>query len=247
MDKSKKVTNNIKMSTIGENRPPEKLYKIIVIGDVSVGKTSIIRKYTTGEFTNMYKSTIGVDFAVKSFMHNNQKISVQLWDIAGSERYKNLTRVYYKDAIAALIVADISNPKSYTAATLWKKDCDDKIEFRNGPLPSFLIINKCDLKKNNNQNNETSDQINEISSIIKETNKNKNHPVDLESFIIEHNFDGFYEVSAKTDSIDVINKIFADITDFIIKIENERTPYKPISQPTIAITTSPIDNPSKCC
>merc|ERR1711879_730648 len=72
----------------------EFLYKILVVGNMGTGKTSIIKRYCDNEFSDNYKSTIGVDFALKSLeWGHNSMVHLQLWDIAGQERYGNLTRV----------------------------------------------------------------------------------------------------------------------------------------------------------
>src|SRR5207253_7773300 len=87
----------------------DRLYKILIVGDVSAGKTSIIKRYVYGTFSPHCKSTIGVDFALKVMKYNDTIVRLQLWDISGQERFGNMTRVYYKEAVAALIVFDIFN------------------------------------------------------------------------------------------------------------------------------------------
>ncbi|XP_019849877.1 PREDICTED: ras-related protein Rab-32-like isoform X1 [Amphimedon queenslandica] len=87
----------------------EILYKVLVVGNFGVGKTSVIRRYTSGIFSPHYKLTIGVDFALKTLIWDEHtKINMQLWDIAGHERFGHMTRVYYKYAIAAIIVFDLT-------------------------------------------------------------------------------------------------------------------------------------------
>eukprot|EP01111_Echinosteliopsis_oligospora_P002372 TRINITY_DN1349_c0_g1_i1.p1 TRINITY_DN1349_c0_g1~~TRINITY_DN1349_c0_g1_i1.p1 ORF type:complete len:215 (+),score=50.48 TRINITY_DN1349_c0_g1_i1:146-790(+) len=123
------------------------LYKVLVIGDYAVGKTSIIKRYCEGYFTPNYKLTIGVDFAVKVVEWDDQTtVSLQLWDIAGHERFGNMTRVYYKYAIAAIIVFDLSRPATFDAITKWRDDVNSKVVLGNQePIPVLLLANKCDL------------------------------------------------------------------------------------------------------
>jgi len=123
------------------------LYKVLVIGDYAVGKTSIIKRYCEGYFTPNYKLTIGVDFAVKVVEWDDKTtISLQLWDIAGHERFGNMTRVYYKYAIAAIIVFDLSRPATFEAITKWRDDVNSKVVLGNQePIPVLLLANKCDL------------------------------------------------------------------------------------------------------
>jgi len=123
------------------------LYKVLVIGDYAVGKTSIIKRYCEGYFTPNYKLTIGVDFAVKVVEWDEKTtISLQLWDIAGHERFGNMTRVYYKYAIAAIIVFDLSRDATFEAITKWRDDVNSKLVLANQePIPVLLLANKCDI------------------------------------------------------------------------------------------------------
>ncbi|KAL3226269.1 hypothetical protein MRX96_025178 [Rhipicephalus microplus] len=99
------------------------LFKVLVIGDFGVGKTSLIRRYTEGVFNPAYKITIGVDFSLKHLVYNgNKHITLQLWDIAGHERFGYMTRVYYKYATAAVIVYDLSRPATLHSVLKWKAD-----------------------------------------------------------------------------------------------------------------------------
>ena len=77
---------------------------------------------------------------------NDQRISLQLWDVAGHERYGSMTRVYYKYAIAAVIVFDLSRPVTFEAVKKWRQDLNSKVSLLNGePIPALLLGNKCDL------------------------------------------------------------------------------------------------------
>lgn len=126
----------------------ELLFKILVIGDFGVGKTAIIRRYTEGIFSQNYKLTIGVDFALKTLKYDDKThVTLQLWDIAGHERFGYMTHVYYKYAAAAIIVFDLSRPATLESVVKWQKDVEDKITLQNGqPLPIVLVANKCDME-----------------------------------------------------------------------------------------------------
>jgi len=128
------------------------LFKVLLVGESGVGKTSICKRAVHGIFATNYKATVGVDFGLKTVAvapterNPEGKVKLQLWDIAGQERFQDMTRVYYKEAVAAIIVYDKTKLASYQAVTAWKEDIDKKITLSNGePIPVFLFGNKCDL------------------------------------------------------------------------------------------------------
>ncbi|XP_046574113.1 ras-related protein Rab-7L1-like [Haliotis rubra] len=125
----------------------ELLFKVIIIGDPTVGKTSFVQRYVNDSYRRDYKMTIGVDFALKVIKwSDNRTIKLQLWDIAGQERFTSMTRVYYKDAHACIVMFDLSQRATFQSAVKWKKDLDTKCSLLDGsPVPCLLIANKCDL------------------------------------------------------------------------------------------------------
>jgi Ras-related protein Rab-32 len=134
---------------MGSEEVTEYLYKVLVVGDMGTGKTAIIRQYVNHSYSESYKSTIGVDFALKEINWDAKSlIRLQLWDIAGQERYGNMTRVYYKEAVGAFVVFDITRNSSFDAVKKWKVDIDTKVTLHGDqPIPVVLLANKCDLVK----------------------------------------------------------------------------------------------------
>ncbi|XP_023688057.1 ras-related protein Rab-38-like [Paramormyrops kingsleyae] len=123
----------------------ERLYKVLVIGDLGVGKTSIIKRYVQQSFSGNYRATIGVDFALKVLSWGGETVRLQLWDIAGQERFGNMTRVYYREAVGAFIVFDVTRRATFEAVTKWKEDLDSKLTLSNGRrVSTVLLANKCD-------------------------------------------------------------------------------------------------------
>ncbi|KAH7645793.1 rab32, member RAS oncoprotein [Dermatophagoides farinae] len=158
----------------------EYLFKILVIGELGTGKTSFIKRYVHQYFSQYYRATIGVDFALKVLnWDDNILIRLQLWDIAGQERFGNMTRIYYKEAVGAFLVFDVSAPSSFNAVLKWKHDLDTKVCMADGePIPCLLLANKCDANKEG------------IAA----------DPEMLEKFTKENNFCGWYYTSAKENT-----------------------------------------------
>jgi len=133
------------MSTAG---PQPLVLKVIVVGEIGTGKTSIIKRYISGTFSLNYKATVGVDFGLKELdWENETKLKVQLWDIAGQERFGSMTRVYYRDAVGALVVFDVKRESTLEAVKKWKSDIDAKVHLPSTetPIPCLLMANKIDL------------------------------------------------------------------------------------------------------
>eukprot|EP01104_Vermistella_antarctica_P000881 TRINITY_DN10970_c0_g1_i1.p1 TRINITY_DN10970_c0_g1~~TRINITY_DN10970_c0_g1_i1.p1 ORF type:complete len:217 (+),score=53.66 TRINITY_DN10970_c0_g1_i1:340-990(+) len=132
----------------GDDSISEHLYKVLVVGDIGTGKTSIIKRFVHNIFSMHYKSTIGVDFALKVINWDaNTVVRLQLWDIAGQERFGNMTRVYYKEAVGAMVVFDVTRMSTFEAVTKWKNDIDCKVTLPpdDRPIPVVLLANKLDL------------------------------------------------------------------------------------------------------
>lgn len=100
-----------------------------------------------GKFSSNYKITIGADFAIKTLNWGpHTKINLQLWDIAGHERFGYMTRVYYKYAVAAALVFDISRAATFQSMKKWLYDLREKIALPSGSdIPIILLANKCDI------------------------------------------------------------------------------------------------------
>lgn len=118
------------------------LFKIVLIGDSGVGKSNLLSRFTTDEFNIESKSTIGVEFATRTIEVEGKKIKAQIWDTAGQERYRAITSAYYRGAVGALIVYDISKSSSYENCNHWltelRENADDNVAVG-------LIGNKSDL------------------------------------------------------------------------------------------------------
>jgi len=122
-------------------------FKVLVVGDPRVGKTSIINRYVHGSFNMHYKLTLGVDFALKVLHRPQSVVRLQLRDIAGQEKAGTMTRVYYRDATAAVVVFDVTRNITLESVSVWKKDIDSKLQLPDGRhIPAVLLANKSDLE-----------------------------------------------------------------------------------------------------
>mmetsp|Transcript_15887 Transcript_15887/g.49684 ORF Transcript_15887/g.49684 Transcript_15887/m.49684 type:complete len:217 (-) Transcript_15887:29-679(-) len=162
----------------------EYLFKVLVVGDIGTGKTSIIKRFVHNIFSTNYKSTIGVDFALKVIKWDDHtEVRLQLWDIAGQERFGNMTRVYYKEAVGALVVFDVTRVGTFEAVSKWKADIDSKVTLppHDKPIPVVLLANKCDLPD------------------AKEFLANREQ---MDAYCVSKGFIGWFETSAK-DNVNI--------------------------------------------
>ena len=122
------------------------LFKIIMIGDASVGKSNLLLRYTKNTFNEDQKATIGVEFQTKSIKKDDGKIlKAQLWDTAGQEKYKSLVSAYYRGAVGVCVVFDVTNFESFRSVSSWLKEVKKSC---NPNTVILLIGNKCDLEEN---------------------------------------------------------------------------------------------------
>ncbi|KAG2813051.1 hypothetical protein PC129_g13627 [Phytophthora cactorum] len=101
------------------------LFKIVLIGDSGVGKSNLLSRFTRNEFNLESKSTIGVEFATKSIVAEGKTIKAQIWDTAGQERYRAITSAYYRGAVGALLVYDITKHGTFENVERWLKELRD--------------------------------------------------------------------------------------------------------------------------
>ena len=118
------------------------LFKIVLIGDSGVGKSNILSRFTRNEFSIDTKSTIGVEFATRTISLEGKNIKAQIWDTAGQERYRAITSAYYRGALGALIVYDMTKIQTFESAKRWLKELRDHGE---DDIVVMLVGNKSDL------------------------------------------------------------------------------------------------------
>lgn len=119
------------------------LFKVVLIGDSGVGKSNILSRFTRNEFCLESKSTIGVEFATRTLEVEGRTVKAQIWDTAGQERYRAITSAYYRGALGALVVYDLTKPTTFDNVSRWLKELRDHAD---GNIVIMLIGNKTDLK-----------------------------------------------------------------------------------------------------
>ena len=168
--------------------------QLLIIGNSIVGKTSILTKYTTKNYTENYLATVGLDFFTKDETIDNKIIRIKIWDTAGQERYKAITKCFFQRAQGIIIVFDVTNKRSFDNLKMWIDSINSQSKLTEDleNMPIIIIGNKIDLPKR---------------VIDKETALN---------FAKEQNLD-YFETSAKTGEgidnamRDLVKKVMAYI------------------------------------
>ena len=127
---------------MSNTRPKELLYKILLLGDSSVGKTCFLLRYTENTFQEIHMSTIGLDYKLKNVQLDDGKmVKIQIWDTAGQDRFRSITRNYYKGAHGIILIYDVTSRKTFENVRNWltqiKEEVTDKVTI-------ILIGNKID-------------------------------------------------------------------------------------------------------
>ena len=118
---------------------------VVVIGDASVGKTSLLCRYTSGTFSGDYRTTVGADFISSKIDIDEKKYGLQVWDTAGQERYQSIGAAFYRGSDCCLVVFDITNRKSFESVSNWMELFLNQGEIvRKENFPFVIIGNKCD-------------------------------------------------------------------------------------------------------
>ncbi|MHA1999912.1 MAG: GTP-binding protein, partial [Promethearchaeota archaeon] len=119
------------------------LFKVIVLGDGGAGKTALTVRFAQGYFQDSYKMTVGVDFSVKLIQVGERKVKLQTWDTGGQERFSFVRPLYYRGAMGALLVFDVSNRESFEHLPNWIEELTSNAD----PVPFVLVGNKVDLPR----------------------------------------------------------------------------------------------------
>lgn len=199
--------------------------QILIIGDSSVGKTSILTRYTNGTFKEEYLFTVGLDYYSKDEIFNNKTINVKLWDTAGQERYKSLTQSYFKNAEGVIVAYDITNTESFDNLKFWINSIKTNMENKNVFIPVIIIGNKTDME-------ESREIMIEDAKKFAEENKYK-----------------YFETSAKTG--EGIDKAIRDLLNQILNQSGNNDDQKEFRKDSVQIKENTEEKSEKkkkgCC
>ncbi|XP_053984591.1 ras-related protein Rab-3 isoform X1 [Hylaeus volcanicus] len=119
------------------------MFKLLIIGNSSVGKTSFLFRYADDSFSSAFVSTVGIDFKVKTVFRNDKRVKLQIWDTAGQERYRTITTAYYRGAMGFILMYDITNEESFNSVQDWIAQITT---YSSENAQVILVGNKCDME-----------------------------------------------------------------------------------------------------
>jgi len=123
--------------------PYKYLFKYIIVGDTAVGKSCLLLQFTDKRFQPVHDLTIGVEFGSRTITIDDTQIKLQIWDTAGQEKFRSITRSYYRGAAGCLLVYDITRRETFEHLVSWLEDCR---KYSNQNITIMLIGNKCDME-----------------------------------------------------------------------------------------------------
>jgi len=125
---------------MGSHRDYDHLFKLLIIGDSGVGKSSLLVRFADNTFSGNYITTIGVDFKIRTIEINGERVKLQIWDTAGQERFRTITSTYYRGTHGVIVVYDVCSGDSFANVKRWlheiNQNCDE--------VARVLVGNKCD-------------------------------------------------------------------------------------------------------
>lgn len=132
------------------------MFKLLIIGNSAVGKTSFLFRYADDSYTSAFVSTVGIDFKVKTVQRNNKRVKLQIWDTAGQERYRTITTAYYRGAMGFLLMYDITNEDSFNAVQDWATQIKT---YSWDSAQVMLVANKADMENERVVSTERGEQL----------------------------------------------------------------------------------------
>ena len=196
------------------------LFRIILVGDSSVGKTCILFKFTDGVFKPDHNATIGVELGNRVIEINGEQIKFQIWDTSGQENFRSVTRSFYRRANCAFLVFDLVSSESFNNCSYWLGEIRGNSKKE---ILIYLIGNKLDLVSNTDFHITKSE---------------------IEAFTHNNNLSGYFEISAKSG--DNIEFLFKAVGDKLMSLEKIPGPCDS-GKFEIQVISSKSSIGKKCC
>ena len=178
----------------------DKTCQLLIIGDSTVGKTSIISRYANGTFKEEYIVTVGLDYSIKQEIIDDKSIQIKIWDTAGQERFKSLTQNYFRNAEGVILTFDVTSTESFGNLKYWISSFKENMEKKNIFIPVIIIGNKIDLVDSREINKE-----------------------DAEKFSKEKNYK-YFETSAKTG--EGVDEAIKELVNQVLKQNGQKDDQK---------------------
>ena len=187
-----------------EDEEIKKIYKILLLGDSSVGKTCFLLRYTDNTFQEIYMSTIGLDYRLKTVkLPNEEKIRAQIWDTAGQDRFRAITKNYYKGANGIILIYDITDTKTFEGVKNWIEQIRDEV---TREVLIYLVGNKIDKKEERKVSSEEGKKLADSYGVpFYESSAKTGENVDVVFYNLIKDIDKLYSVNE--DKVDRGKKI----------------------------------------
>lgn len=194
------------------------LYKIIIIGDCSVGKTALLHRFVDEHFDKKYIATIGVDFRIKIINIQEKRCKLQIWDTAGQERFRSVVQSYYRGTHGVILMFDITSKETFSSIKNYLETIDNLCGVNT---PKLLVGNKDDLSAEREVDFETA-----------------------QKFAKSNNMK-YIETSVKNNLM--ISKAFETLIADISQIQISSLSRPKVTMDSLINTEELIKNKSKCC
>ena len=197
-EKNVKNSKGIRMSKSPTQKQKERLFeiKIVLLGDQAVGKSSLVNRFCSGKFDDKYKTTIGGAYLQKEVtLKNGDILKLHIWDTGGQEKFRSMANLYYKDAVAAILVYDITNSESFESLSFWVKELKENVDNEN------FVISVAGNK-------------NDLPSEEKKISYNQ-----AKNYMKENGITIFYETSAKTGN--GVKDLFVGLAQEVYEVQKK--------------------------
>jgi len=202
---------------------PDSLFKLLIIGDSGVGKSCFLLQFIDGDFKEDHNVTIGVEYGAKTVNAGGKQIKLQIWDTAGQESFRAITRSFYRNANGVILMYDLTRLESFENLEDWLRE----IRLNSDPdVVVYLVGNMHDL----------ADEEREVSTDI------------AQKFANEKKLDGFIEASAKT--AENVSDVFIKVAEVLNKKKEEKKTVQPVKENTPVVLNNqkkPENGKKGCC